>query len=84
MRTQDDAAFEAQDKVLAVRGDRLEDTSVDPLGNPLGLRARMRRVGCDALADERLQATRRQVERIALRHVSQRSGRGQIAVRAPP
>src|SRR5438093_1179335 len=42
VRTQDDAALEAQDEVLALRGDRLEDAPVDPLGDALGLRAPMR------------------------------------------
>jgi hypothetical protein len=84
MRTQDNAAFEAQDEVLAVCGNRLEDASIDALGNALGLCARMRRVGRDALADERLQATRRQVERIAFWHVSQRSRRGQMLFGAFP
>ena len=63
-------------------GDRLEDASVNPLGDTPGLRTRMRRFGRDALADERLQATRRQVERIPLRHVFQRSGKGQIAAQS--
>jgi methanogenic corrinoid protein MtbC1 len=80
MRAQDDPAFEAQNKVLAVRVHRFERAPVDPLGNALGLRARMRRVGRDSLTDEDLQAACRPVERIALGHVSHRSRRGQTSV----
>jgi methanogenic corrinoid protein MtbC1 len=59
-----------------VRVHRFEDSPVDPLGDPLGLRPWMRRIGRDTLADKRLQAARRQVERIPLGHVSQVSVRG--------
>ena len=61
---------------------RFELSPVDPLGDALGLRARMRRLGRDPLADEHLQAARRPVERIPLGHVSHRSGRGRLASRA--
>ena len=66
----DDAALEAQHQVLADRLDRLEHAAVDPLGHALGLRARMRRLDLEPLADEHLQAPRRPVERVALGHVS--------------
>ena len=82
MRTEHDAALEAQDQVLAVRMDGFEQAPVDPLGDALGLRARMGRVGRDSLADEHLQAAGRPVERISLGHVSQVSVAGQMDVRS--
>ena len=84
MRANDHAALEAQHEVLADRVDGLEDTAVDPLGDPLGLRARVWRVGLDTLPDERLQAACRTVERIALRHVSNANSSGQSGVRQLP
>ena len=51
-----------------MRLDRLEHAAVDPLGDALGLRARMRRLGLDPLADEHLQAVRGTVDRVALGH----------------
>jgi MerR family transcriptional regulator, light-induced transcriptional regulator len=80
---EDDAALEAQDEVLAVGVHRLQRSSVDPLGNALGPRAWVGRFGRDSLADEHLQAARRQMERIALGHVSQRSGSGHSPSQSP-
>ena len=82
VRAQDDPALEAQDEVLTVRSHRFECSSVDPLGDALGPRTRMRRFGGDPLADEHLQPARRQVERIPLGHVSQRSVRGHSRVQS--
>ena len=48
---------------------RFEHLAVDPLGDALGLRAGMRRLGVDPLADERLQAQGRPVKAVALGHV---------------
>ena len=53
-----------------MRLDRLEHAPVDPLGDALGLRARVRGLGLDPLADERLQPSRRPVETVALGHVA--------------
>src|SRR5581483_8179498 len=53
VRAHDDAAVEAEQQVLAVRLDGLQDATVDPLGDALGKRAWMRRARLDALADER-------------------------------
>src|SRR4029077_10464416 len=69
MRADGDSALEPQDEVLAVRVYRLERATVDLVGDALGLRARMRRLRGDTLADEHLEAARRPVERIALGHV---------------
>ena len=49
MRSEDDAALEAKDQVLADRLDRLERPAVEPLGDPLGLGARVRRRDLDPL-----------------------------------
>ena len=68
VRAEDDAALEAQDEVLADRLDRLEPPPVEPLGDPLGLRPRVRRLDLEPLADEQLEPRRGAVERVALRH----------------
>src|SRR5205823_11583998 len=52
VRAHGDPAFEAKNEVLSVRVHRLEHAAVDLLGDALRLRARMRRLGGDALADE--------------------------------
>jgi hypothetical protein len=80
----DHAALEAQHEVLADGVDGLEDAAVDPLGDPLRLRAWVRRVGLDALSDERLQAACRAVERIALGHVSNGNSSGRSGVSRAP
>ena len=74
MRPQDDTTFEAEDQVLAERLDRFERAAVDPLGDALGLRSRMRRVGRDPLADEHLQAACRPVDRVPLGHAATVTG----------
>ncbi len=65
---QDDPALETQEQVLAVGRHRLEDPAVDPLGDPLRLRARVRRLGRDAFADQHLQASRGTVDRVPFGH----------------
>ena len=70
MRAEHDPALEAKQQVLADRLDRLEHAPVDALGDALRLRARVRRLRLDALADERLQPSRRPVKGIALGHVA--------------
>ena len=66
----DDAAREPEAQVLADRLDRFERASVDRLGDARRAAARVRRLGGDALTDERLEPTRRTVQRVALGHVS--------------
>ena len=63
-----DAAFEAEQEVLADGFNRLEPTPVQFLGDPIGLGPRMRSLDLEPLADERLQAERRAVKRVAFRH----------------
>jgi methanogenic corrinoid protein MtbC1 len=77
VRANRDPALEPEDEVLAVRLDRLEPASVDPLGHALRLGTRVRGLRRDALADEHLEASGRQVQRVALGHVSHRSRNGQ-------
>ena len=69
VRADDDAALEAQHEVLADGLDRVEAAPVDLLGDALGLRARVRRLDLEPLADEHLQAACRAVERVALGHL---------------
>ena len=68
VRAEDDAALEAQHQVLPDRLDRLEPPPVELLGDVRRLRARVRRLDLERLADERLKPRRRAVERVALRH----------------
>jgi hypothetical protein len=65
---QDVAALEAEEEVLARRLHRFEHEAVQPLGQPLGGRARMGRLHVEPLADERLQPQRRPVERVTFGH----------------
>ena len=51
-----------------MRVDRFEHASVDPLGDALDARTRMRRLGLDPLADQRLQAPRGSVDRVPFGH----------------
>ena len=59
MRAEDDAALEAEHEVLADRLDRLEPPAVELLGDARGLRARVRRLDLEPLADERPQRAAR-------------------------
>ena len=59
-------------RFLPYRRHRLEAAPVDPLGDTLGLRARVRRLGRHAVTDERLEPVCRPVEGVALGHVFQR------------
>src|SRR5262249_8419948 len=65
MRAHDDAAREPEAQVLADRLDGLEGATVDRLGGPRRAAAWVGRLGGDALTDERLQPTRRTVQRVA-------------------
>ena len=68
MAPEDVPSLEAEEQVLARGLDGFEHETVEPLGQPLGRGARVRRLHLDLLADEHLQPQRRPVERIALRH----------------
>ena len=63
-----DAALEAQDQVLPDRLDRLEHAPVDLLGHARHLSARIRRLGADPLADERLEPACGPVQGVSLGH----------------
>ena len=65
---QDVSAGEAEEEVLPDRLHRFEHGAVQPLGDPLRRRARMRRLDADRLADEHLQPAGGEMERIALGH----------------
>jgi len=65
-------------QVLADRLDRFEHAAVETLSDPFGLRARVRRLGLDPLADERLQAPGSPVEGVALGHVRTVTGAGRL------
>jgi len=77
MRTQNEAAGESQDEVLADRFHRLERPAVEALGDSLGLRTRMRRLDRDPLAHEYLQSAGGAMQGVTLRHGSERSARGE-------
>ncbi len=68
MAAQDDAAREREVEVLPLRLDALEDPPVEPLGETLHRRARMRRLDLDLLSDKNLQPRGGAMERIAFRH----------------
>jgi hypothetical protein len=55
---QNEAALEMKQEVLSHHLHLLEPSAVEPLGEPLHRRARMRRLDLDALADENLQPLR--------------------------
>ena len=71
MAADDDASFEPEQKVLTDRLDRLQHSSVDADRDPRCLAARVRRLDLEPLPDERLQAARGAMERVALGHVVQ-------------
>ena len=79
MRAQHDAALEAKDEVLAERLHRLERAAVDPLGDSLRPRPRVRRLDRDPLPDERLETPRGTMDRVALGHGRHRNGRGRVS-----
>ena len=62
------AALEAEQQVLAHCLDRKETAAVELLGDPADLRARVRRLHLDLLADERLEAARGAMEGVSFRH----------------
>ena len=64
----DEAALEREEEVLADRLDAFEAQAVYRGGDPGEKRARMRRLGLDDVADERLEPRGGAVERIALGH----------------
>src|SRR3712207_3874379 len=68
MASQHEIAFEAEQEVLPDRLDALEPPAVELRCEPRRRRARVRRLDLHALAHERLQATRRAVQRVPLRH----------------
>jgi hypothetical protein len=68
VRAQDDAALEAEHEILADGLDRLEPSSVELLGDTLGLGARVRRFDFEGLADQHLEPARGSMERVPLRH----------------
>jgi hypothetical protein len=68
MASQDEAAVEVEQEVLADRFHPLEPTAVEPRGEPFHRGPRMRRLDLDALADQNLQPAGRAVERISFRH----------------
>ena len=65
MTADDDAALEAQQEVLANRFDGLEPQPVHAVGDARDGRPRVRRLGLDALPDQRLETAGRAVQRIA-------------------
>jgi hypothetical protein len=65
-----DAALEAEEQVLADGLDGFEQEAVDAVGHARDGAARMRRLGLEALSDERLQSARGAVDGIALRHAT--------------
>ena len=67
---QDEPALEAQQQVLADRLDRLEPAAVEPLGEALRRRARMRRLDLDPLADEHLQSRGGAVQGVTFGHAN--------------
>jgi hypothetical protein len=73
MAAQDDAAFEAQEQVLAGRLDRLEAPPVEPWRKLLDRRTRMRGLDLDPLADKHLQPPRGSSERVTFGHPCQAS-----------
>ena len=68
---QDVAALEAEQQVLAHRLDREQTAAVELLGDPADLRARVRRLHLDLLADERLEAPRGAMEGVSFGHAVQ-------------
>ena len=68
MAPEHDAALEPQEQVLADRLHLLEHTSIDDESHARRLTARMRALGLDALADERLETRGCAMQRVALRH----------------
>ena len=68
VRTEHDATVEAKDQVLAERLDRFEHAAVEPLGDPTGSSARVRRLGCDPLAYQHLEASCGAVDRVPFGH----------------
>ena len=68
MAAQRHAALEAEEEVLADGVHGLEAPAVEPLGDVLHRRPRVRRLDHELLADEHLQPPRGAAERIALRH----------------
>ena len=68
MATQDEAALEGEQQVLADRLDGEQAPAVEPLGDPSDLGARVRRLDLDPLADERLQAAGGPVKCVAFGH----------------
>ena len=67
---QDNAALEPQQQILADSLDALELEAVQSLRDPGDGRPRMRRLGLDALPDQRLQPLGGSAERIALGHAA--------------
>ena len=59
-----------QQQVLADRLDRLEHATVEPLGDPLHLRTRIRRLHLEPLADQHLQPPGGAVQGVAFGHGS--------------
>ena len=57
-----------QQQVLADRLDRFEPRAVEPLGDALTRRARVRRLDLEALADKHLEPPRGAVERVSFGH----------------
>ena len=68
MAAHDDAAVEAEEEVLADRLDALEHAPVDLPRDAGHLRARMRRLDLEPLADEHLEPLRGAHERVAFGH----------------
>src|SRR5437763_4775116 len=73
MAPQDEPSLETQEEVLADGLDGFERSPVELLREAFQRRARVRRLHLDPLADERLEAARRAVERVTFRHGGQRS-----------
>ena len=73
MAAQDDAAFEAQEQVLAGRLDRLEPPPVEPWRKLLDRCARMRGLDLDLFADKHLHPPRGPSERVTFGHPCQAS-----------
>jgi hypothetical protein len=69
VRAEHDTALEPEEQVLADRLDRFERPAIDALRDPFGLRAGVRGLRLDALADERLEAAGGSVKRVTLWHV---------------
>jgi hypothetical protein len=68
--SQRDAAFEAEEEVLAGGLDRLEPPAVEPRRDVLHGRAWIRRLHGEPLADEHAQALRGAVDRVSLGHTT--------------